>query len=384
MNRKRTLAWWPFAAGLFGGACSDSPLRPDAAVVDATVDAPRIPETGREIDLLFIIDDSPSMADHQANLRANLPNFVNVLQTILGGLPNVHIGVVSSDLGTSGSADAQPGPAFGTGPGACSGYGKAGNLLTQSSPLVAGDYIIDIKNTDGSRTTNYSGSLAQAFSAIADAGTSGCEFEQPLEAAKRALAPTHLSNQGFLRPEAYLALIFIQDEDDCSLSHSSMLAPENPTLGPLESFRCTRFGVTCDVGGTTPDAMNQVGSKTQCHPNESSAYLSSVASYVTYFKGLKTDPLKVIVAGVMGVPEPFEVELRTPPGGTSAIPALAHSCSYTGASGLEVADPPTRLKFFIDQFQNRSSYTTICQQNLTEGLVLVAQLLGAAMTAARP
>ena len=361
-------------------ACSDPTVQPDAAVIDATIidavnDASPIPEAGREIDILFVIDDSVTMADKQAKLRENFPNFINVLETIQGGLPNVHIGVVSPDLGTSAAADAQPGPTVGSGAGSCAGQGKAGNLVTNGTPLVMGNYIIDIKNTDGSRTKNYTGPLAAAFSAIANVGTSGCGFEQPLEAAKRALAPNHPMNQGFLRPQAYLALIFITDEDDCSLAHTSLLGPDTVTLGPLASFRCNRFGHTCDVGGATPDAMNQVGTKSQCHSNESSAYLTRVADYVAYFKGLKTDPLKVIVAGVMGTTEPYQVELRAPPGGGTAAQAVAASCSYFGASGIQVADPGTRLQVFLDQFPNRSTFTTICQQNLSDGLVLIAQLL---------
>ena len=55
----------------------------------------------RNIDILFVIDDSGSMADKQNNLAANFPNFIDVLNTIQGGLPDVHIGVVSSDMGVS-------------------------------------------------------------------------------------------------------------------------------------------------------------------------------------------------------------------------------------------------------------------------------------------
>src|SRR6476661_2622439 len=74
----------------------------------------------RDIDILFIIDDSPSMLDKQTNLKNNFPEFINVLNTIEGGLPNVHLGVVSSDLGTSG-ADKMTGSPIGQGAGSCSG-----------------------------------------------------------------------------------------------------------------------------------------------------------------------------------------------------------------------------------------------------------------------
>jgi hypothetical protein len=328
----------------------------------------------RDIDILFVIDDSPSMLDKQTNLKNNFPNFINVLNTIEGGLPNVHLGVVSSDLGTKGADDAQAGPGIGSGPGSCSGNGKMGNLLTNGTTLVSGTFISDTKNSDGTRTTNYTGALDAAFSAIASIGASGCGFEQHLEAAKRALS-NNPANAGFLRPNAYLALVFLQDEDDCSIAHSTLLGSDTGTLGPLQSFRCNRFGHVCQQGGQTPDQMNQIGPKGECASAENGTYLTKVGDYVDFFKGLKSDPANVIVAAIAGPTTPYEVELRTPPGGGTAIPAVAHSCTYNGANGPEVADPSTRLKQFLDSFPNRSTFSTICQQDLSGALIQIAQLL---------
>ncbi|MDB4962076.1 MAG: hypothetical protein JWP01_2075 [Myxococcales bacterium] len=363
------------AIGLMTG-CPDRTIS-EVNPLQGRVEYKDIPVTvNRNVDILFVIDDSPSMADKQANLSTNFPNFINVLNTIQGGLPDVHIGIVSSDVGTKATQDAAPGPAIGQiGNGGCSGTGKSGNLQIYGAPVTS-PYISDIASgTTGTRIRNYTGNLDAVFGQMArGAGAGGCGFEQHLEAMKRALN-NNPANAGFLRPDAYLAVIFIVDEDDCSMSKSSMLGPESAALGPLQSFRCTRFGVTCDVGGATADAMNQVGTKSQCHPNENSAYLEKVSLYVDFLKKLKTDPTKVIVAGIMGTTEPFQTELRSPPGGGTAQQALAHSCSYQGAMGLEVADPPTRIKFLLDQFPNRSTFTTICQQNLSDGLILIAQLL---------
>src|SRR6185295_5275044 len=51
----------------------------------------------REIDILFMIDDSPSMLPLQAKLLANFPVFMNVLKGLPMGLPDVHIAVVSQN-----------------------------------------------------------------------------------------------------------------------------------------------------------------------------------------------------------------------------------------------------------------------------------------------
>src|SRR5687767_14861002 len=56
----------------------------------------------RNIDILFVVDNSGSMSAEQVSLATNIPRFINVLETIEGGLPNVHIGVVSSNMGIGG------------------------------------------------------------------------------------------------------------------------------------------------------------------------------------------------------------------------------------------------------------------------------------------
>src|ERR1700733_14413017 len=78
-------------------------------------------KANRDVDILFLIDNSPSMGDKQSNLATNFPQFITVLSTIPGGLPNVHIGVATSDMGAKGAADASPGNPIGrVGAGGCS------------------------------------------------------------------------------------------------------------------------------------------------------------------------------------------------------------------------------------------------------------------------
>jgi hypothetical protein len=121
--------------------------------------------------------------------------------------------------------------------------------------------------------------------------------------------------------------------------------------------------------------MNTVGAKGGCTSNESGTHLTKVEDYVSFFKTLKSDPLNVIVAAIAGPTTPYEVELRTPPGGGTAIPAVAHSCSYQGGTGTEVADPSTRLVQFVNAFPNRNTFQTICTPDLSPALTVIAQLL---------
>ncbi|HTA21086.1 MAG TPA: hypothetical protein VK989_17455, partial [Polyangia bacterium] len=59
----------------------------------------------RKVDILFVIDDSPSSGPLQNKLAASIPKFVDVLQQLPGGLPDLHIAVISSDLGAAQSQD---------------------------------------------------------------------------------------------------------------------------------------------------------------------------------------------------------------------------------------------------------------------------------------
>jgi len=378
---------------ILGLGCGDDGNSPIDAAVDAAVDAAidaapgpdlrrvvaEVPATpNRNLDLLFVIDDSPSMLDKQNNLAANFPNFINVLQSVPGGLPNLHLGVVTTDMGTKGSEVTAPGPGIGqVGNGGCAATGDAGNLQLNGAP-VGGAFLTDIAGSGGTRVTNYTGTLATVFSTMARVGAGGCGFEQPL-AAMRAALDNNAMNAGFLRADAVLGVVFLTDEDDCSLRDPAMLGPESMALGPLQSFRCARFGVTCATGGLTPDAMNTIGPKSMCAANTGSPYVTDVTPYRTFLHTLKGDTRKVVVASIMGTPAPYAVEPRTPPGGGTAQPALAHSCTYNGANGVEVADPPARIQAFLDQFPDHSASSTICQQDLSGGLAVVATLLSRAI-----
>ena len=306
----------------------------------------------RDVDILFVIDNSGSMQEEQSSLRANFGKFMDVLATIPGGMPNVHIGVVTSSLGQSAS-DGTGTAAFGAG---CAGAGDDGVL--RMAPNISGRFIIDEESAGGGRTRNYAGSLADAFSSLADVGTAGCGIEQHLAATKRALSNT--TNAGFLRPNAKLAVIYIADEDDCSLAHKSLF--EGATDGAVVNFRCTSAGIECDGS----DDLTTPGLRTECHPKPDSQYLNEVDGYVDYLKSLKAAPARdVIVAGIVGDPDPVEI-IKDSAGHSLLKP----SCNYSG----QFAFPAVRTADFLSQFEH-SIRESICGADLSSALVQIGALL---------
>lgn len=317
----------------------------------------------RNLDILFVIDNSPSTADKQARLAAAFPQMIDVLSQVAGGIPDLHIGVVTSDMGTSSSGTA-PGPAVGSvGAGGCAGRGEDG-VLRKTSAMNA-VYLSDVRGADGSRVKNYQGELRDVFGELAHVGDTGCGFEQHLAAMKRALG--NPANNGFLRPEANLAVVIVADEDDCSLSDSAMLGPDSAPLGALQSFRCFRFGVECD------QSTDSVGNKTDCMAATASPYVDDLNPFIDALLAAKSDARMLMTAAIVGTPTPVSVALQPPPGGGPNQPTLQHSCTFTTPNGSDVADPAVRIAEFLDAFPGRNALTSICSADLSNPLQMIGQ-----------
>ena len=335
-------------------ACDPSPPDGTDANVGEPEDVASFPASPRPLDLLFVIDDSPSMLDKQEALASAFPQLLAQLAAFEGGLPDLQIGVISSDMGTSSSGDA-PAPTIGTpGTGGCAQRGKAGALLVQANVMrEAGDLFLE--HPRGGQP-NYNGTLGDALAAQVRLGAQGCGFEQPLSALKASLELE--ANSRFLRPAASLAVVILSDEDDCSASRGSTLfAPDNAASGPLSSFRCFRFGVECAEGD-----LNQVGAKSACKPRQGSdALLDDVAPFRAALLAAKGDPRKVMLGAIAGPVDEVAVVLRANPGSGVENPNLKHACEWTNAQALPaVADPAVRIASLVNTFPGRSVFASIC------------------------
>src|SRR5206468_969159 len=99
-RRWRVLRWAGLAAAVPAlWACNTRSLEPPIISPTSTYKNTFQETINRKIDILFMIDNSSSMELSQANLVRNLATFMNVLKGLPDGLPDVHIAVVTSDMG---------------------------------------------------------------------------------------------------------------------------------------------------------------------------------------------------------------------------------------------------------------------------------------------
>ena len=92
------------ALGLAAASCAQPKVESSVQATTAAVTAAATGTGPGNLDVLFMIDNSSSMTFMQQKLASQLPGFLTALQNLPMGLPNIHIAVVSSDLGAPGDA----------------------------------------------------------------------------------------------------------------------------------------------------------------------------------------------------------------------------------------------------------------------------------------
>jgi hypothetical protein len=398
---------------------------PAGAVAGGKAATPRKPIA--RLDLLFVVDNTNSMAAEQQSLQAALPQFIQALTTGVSRstwqpafppVRDLHIGVVSTDMGTAGF-DFSSCRADG---------GDDGRLQSlPHGPDCAASYPAFLSY--GMDTPAERSRLARDFACIAALGTGGCGFEQPLEAAFKALWPstfrdavgntvepnpyTFLSstpegtkgrgdvpsaqggNLGFLRNDAddpsLIAVVVVTDEDDCSVRDSEVLKPANQLL-PESPYRMQDSNLRCFLN---KDKLHDVVTR--------------------YAKGLHwlrlDDPRRVVFAAITGIPttlvdaqaraglnfedaamrdqfydhilnDPLMQEVVDPttnPG--TGTGNLTPSCSRSDATGqLSTAYPPRRIVQLARSFGEQGIVQSICQDDFGPAIDGVVELIARQLT----
>lgn len=338
--------------GLLFAGCPDrevSKVDPDPQAIEEK----RIPiNVKRELDLLFVIDSSGSMAGEQASLAQDFPAFMTILKNIDGGLPDLHMAVVTPDMGAPLSAQAISG---------CGGNGDNGAFQLGSSGCsqVNGQFLSDVAN-GASRTTNYTGELEDAFACMAQVGVTGCGLEAHLNAARAAIENNTAS--GFLRDTAFLAVVFIADEDDCSVDNGAFYSGDLSTF----NYGCFREGVTC---ANEPSDPNSPAVLTDCVPNDNAPNMPEVQDIVDYFRSVKPSARQLLAAAIVGPRDPVATGER--PEQMNRFDVL-NSCP-DGTPAGQAAYPAVRIGSFVDSLGG--TVTSICEEDLTPALTEIGKAL---------
>ncbi|HEX4406136.1 MAG TPA: hypothetical protein VH560_14965 [Polyangia bacterium] len=379
------------ALASLGTACDTHPIAVSTTATNAeafalTAEWPAFVQTSTpKLDLLFMVDNSSSMAPLQKKLAAGFTDFMTVLEQLPGGTPDLHIGVVSSSLG----AGEEQGIAQ------CTVGGDRGML--QSAPVggcmqtgLSDNYIaVKTDPTTGQLDTNFGAqALPDVFSCIALLGENGCGFEHQLASVRTALDPATapMTNVGFLRADAFLAVVLITNEDDCSAPHNTTLFDQTSQLvsdpfGPLQSYRCNEYGHLCLYDGKLQAPPRQPDGEVTlsgCVSNEKGP-LDPVADFVTFLKGLKGDPARVFLAAVTGPATPYVVGLTAPTlQDASQWPIIEHSCQ--DADGT-YADPSVRIAQAVNAFGGHGLLASICDDTMGPVLQKISTQLSRPMAA---
>jgi hypothetical protein len=374
------------AVAALAAACSDRPLREDGGSGGtgnfglAGAGGGTFTPT-RKVDMLFVIDDSSETLRLQDNLVRNFPTFLNTLQNAPQVLPDLRIAVVSTDMGAGDGSIAGCDSTGGkngifqyTARGSCTATG-----LAPGATFIA----------DNGTVRNYTGNLEDVFTCIAALGEQGCGFEHQFAAVTRALGadgrPPPQENQGFLRPEAYLFILVVTNEDDCSAPPGSGLfdttsATLASPLGPPTNFRCNEFGHLCN--GVKPPRLAPNGDAASavtldgCAAAEDAGMLTPVWKVVEQLRSLKRFPdQQIAVAAIAGPPTPYTVKWRAPyppASDTGPWPEMAHSCT---ASDGSVADPAVRIGNWVTMFGENGLLLPVCSSDWAPSLQRLGDIL---------
>ncbi len=178
----------------------------------------------RNVDFLFVIDNSVSMEDNQAALVGAFPGFMSAIQTTLD--PESQFQILVTDTDAWGRCNtANPWSGSDNSHDTCNGYIR--NTVFEECDRVRG---AGVNHPAGQHASNMpcnfsSGKrfidstepdLAAAFSCAATVGAAGHPSERPMESMVEAVSPGLNAvggcNDGFLREDALLVISFLSDD----------------------------------------------------------------------------------------------------------------------------------------------------------------------------
>jgi hypothetical protein len=261
----------------FATGCLDRPVAP-AVPKTSNIYIDQIRQTAVDkIDLLFMIDNSISMADKQQILAEAVPVLVSRLispatdpmtgEPEFTAIKDIHVAVVTSSLGAHGGqicTDASQDDH-----GQALGAVRGGLPMWNNTGFLAWDPEGTKNNPPGTMTAaQFETEFTQHVTA---AGETGCGYEASLEAWYRFLidpdpvtSVTVQNNasvaaypdttvlaqrQAFLRPDSLVAIVMLTDENDCSIRDDNVGWLVGLTQNGGRAFTMPRATAACNTPG---------------------------------------------------------------------------------------------------------------------------------------
>lgn len=411
-----------------GTACGDrNPSSPTGT--DSDTDPPGSSSIqifpSRDVDVLFVIDNSESMGPAQGRLAAAIPAFLDVLEDPDYPI-NYRIAVTTTDNGNPACEGTSP---------------ESGALQVSSCRSRIGEFVIDgdipadataigctdvcdvesietelttttldasprprpwVESIEGRTNLPPGVTPATALPCVVPQGIAGCGFESPLESMYRAIeraADPADPQHGFLRGSATFAVVVMTDEVDCSYNpefESVFLAEIDGGTSPVfwsdpeadapTSAVCWNAGIICEGDGMPYDSCrtsnkNSAGFE-DIPPGD--AVLHPVERYIDALEGVRQNKIlpRSLVAGFIdGVP-PADGELVyavSPDDADQLEYGIGPGCTFDddGDPGTPAtsARPPVREVEVAEWFAGNGTthLHSICQPDFSAALTAIGE-----------
>ncbi len=432
MSRAFSCSRLSIAAGtaLMLSACLDHPLKP--VEYDKSEEAENTVSIAinKDVDILFVIDNSGSMAEEQALLSQNFASFIGVLEAE-DVSANYRLGITTTDAGNPRCPNTTP---------------ENGTLVLSSCldrvdtnefsynnanfAFACTDYCTK-KNADltvRGTTTQYSDgkeeprkwieriekqsniggvdSNVEAFQCYGPQGVAGCGFESHLESMYKALAKASdeksLPNYGFLREAAILSIVVITDEADCSYQQAqkdvfmaNKVFWNSPDDVQPTSALCWKAGVECTGDSPYSECHSAnwgiVDGAAKVGVPDADAVLKPVSEYIKFVKTIEAAKQeidknqRVLVSMIAGVPVGYDTRATEIPYANNQdmdeqlLFGIGPGCVLASDDPMipdSTAVPPVREREFAEAFIDKDAAErnlySICQQDYSGALQSIA------------
>ena len=412
--------------------CLEHPLKPVELEKQQEEEDQLQLTVNKDVDVLFIIDNSGSMGEEQALLGANFPAFINVLEAD-DVKANYRIGVTTSDNGNPWC------PVGTTTP-------EGGKLVLSSCTTRLGDFLFGadvnvqdlacnnicnldaaaleiqptitdfdpnpaqrpwLENIEGAKNIPAGTEMADAFACYGPQGVNGCGFESQLESMYLALTRAQTTSEasyGFLRANAILAVVFVTDEADCSYNKNyseifdadgSKTFWSDPNASFPTSAVCWNAGVVCDGDPSGYSACNSVNKDTAGNENvaDSEAVLHPMNRYIGLVQGLEDEKKQLnasqeviigLIGGVANDGTPFYGDVgNTDPVFQDSF-GIGPGCTAPNPNDPAnpvTAVPPVRMRDMVNAFTPDNMFS-ICEPDYSPALEAIAERIREQITPA--